>query len=561
MGLVVSLVFGLIQAPYCLAADCKSWLFQTKSIAEKSAWAVHSWDGAMAVASPVDSQEVEGRNGVVRFEVLDEPGKAILRKLVPAASGCSYKVSILLRAANDTRVTLRVRKNSADYKVWGQRSVIVGPIWQQVEFVAAPDQDAMSRLEIDVMEPNAEVYTGAVMVSAMDDHYSTASTRESNVVSPLLFGMHVNKGHIQDLWRQLSSIHIGAIRLWDTGTDWASVEGKRERYDWRRFDLYISRIKRYLPEAKIIYTFGRVPLWANSGEDTSSPPLQLEDWQRFVRTLVDRYGMYIDYYEIWNEFNYKGFWSGSLEEMLELHRASYKIIRAMDPTAKIVLPNISSTGLDILDRYLGMGGGTYADIASVHMYVQFDDIEGGLSFVHAVRDVMDAHGYGEMPLWNSEGAVQFGTKHLKVEQIRSGVARYYIMSWMLALDNAGWYFWENNWSIGRIPFVEDDGTYSNITQAAIAYREISEWIVGTSLSWYEPLQSTDRIYEIQVTVKGKVRGWIVWSLDSVESYCPEYHSRVQSYRLLDGTSKNLNVDCMKIDQEPVFLEYAARAEK
>ena len=101
--------------------------FPDKSIAEKSAWAVHSWDGAGGLQALWNSQGVEGRNGVVNLRFWTEPGKAILGKLVsgPWVALQSFNT---LRAANDTgKSHPAVRKNSADYtKFTGQRSVIVG---------------------------------------------------------------------------------------------------------------------------------------------------------------------------------------------------------------------------------------------------------------------------------------------------------------------------------------------------------------------------------------------------------------------------------------------------
>ena len=54
--------------------------------------------------------------------------------------------------------------------------------------------------------------------------------------------------------------------------------------------------------------------------------------------MVRRYkGRGVDY-QIWNEANVKGFWSGTTAQMTELTKTAAKIIRGNDSGATVVAP-------------------------------------------------------------------------------------------------------------------------------------------------------------------------------------------------------------------------------
>jgi len=60
----------------------------------------------------------------------------------------------------------------------------------------------------------------------------------------------------------------------------------------------------------------------------AAPP-NLTDWEDFVQTLVKRYKGQISSYELWNEPNGSGFWTGSLPQMVELAARAYPIINQL----------------------------------------------------------------------------------------------------------------------------------------------------------------------------------------------------------------------------------------
>lgn len=551
------IIFALIALWYCPAhAEVSQNLLSSSDFesATISPWNTNAWGGSMTAALTSPGRLGSGKSA--RLIVSANPDAVIFRQNLNLEGGSLYRGGLWVKADRDTSIIIRVRKTSPHYNVWGQHTLNVGTEWKYATFDAAPVEDNTVRFEIALTEVAVNVYIDDTSLTKLSDKYDPRHyTFEPNRVVPnTLFGLHINRGHVIDLWPAVATVSPGIIRLWDTGTDWMAVESAKNAFDWRRLELYLTRIKTYLPDSKIIYTFGRVPGWANGQRDMSSPPLNLEDWKDFVTTLVDRFGKQIDYYETWNEYNYKLFWSGTQQQMLAMSKILKEVVSANDPTAIVLLPNITATGLHVLDEYLMLGGAEYADAASVHVYAPADSIEEYFVFPSAVRDILKKHGRSDMAIYNTEGALTIseGTA-LTTSQERSSVARYYIMTWLAGLENSGWYFWENKLSMGRVPLVEDTATFSSPTSGGIAYKSVREWLVGTNFKRLNINPETG-VFIAELVMANGGEGIIAWSTDATPTNI--VHERpVREIRNLDGTRSSGNAPSVAIGAEPILILY------
>jgi xylan 1,4-beta-xylosidase len=136
-----------------------------------------------------------------------------------------------------------------------------------------------------------------------------------------------------------------------------------------------------------------------------TPPRLWAEWEElvgaFVRHLGQRYGM--DeirgwYFEVWNEPNLSGFWSGSKEEYWKLYEHAVRAIKGLDPLLKVGGP-ASSKGFwiaDILEFCASTG--TPIDFVSTHCYPQDtfnqeavteESLEAGEFFLKTVRGVRE----------------------------------------------------------------------------------------------------------------------------------------------------------------------------
>ena len=260
-----------------------------------------------------------------------------------------------------------------------------------------------------------------------------------------------------------------AMRLWDTGTAWRLLEPTPGQWDFRRLDGYVDLAARQ--GRSVLLTLGSTPAWASArpdercayGKACAAPPRRLADWRNYVDVVSRRYRGRIACYELWNEVRYHhgedpsdpggapAFFSGSLDELLDLARSAAEIIRRNDPDACILSPSFHNASPDWvrnLDRFLQRGGATLIDGVSFHFYGLTP--EKTVSAMRAVRQTLQKNRIGGKPVWNTEfgfdlplfardgDATDASVAHLSALIARSailaaaeGVAR----SYWYALDN------------------------------------------------------------------------------------------------------------------------------
>ena len=164
------------------------------------------------------------------------------------------------------------------------------------------------------------------------------------------FGLHVP----QIANGVVPSVAYGSVRLWDSGTAWGQVEKVKGQYWWDGLDRAISSAN--TQNVKILYVLGGTPTWAAKdkkagtypNKGAASNPRSIADWKAWVTAVVSRYGDSIDSYQIWNEANLKTFYTGTPAQMAQLTLEASRIIRQLDPTAKVVA---ASTTMRIDNAY------------------------------------------------------------------------------------------------------------------------------------------------------------------------------------------------------------------
>ncbi len=134
-----------------------------------------------------------------------------------------------------------------------------------------------------------------------------------------------------------------------------------------------------------------------------TPPKDYGEWERlveaFTRHLVDRYGIAevrTWWFEVWNEPNLAGFWSGTKQEYFRLYDASARAVKRVDPALRIGGPASSKASwLEDMIAHCDASG-MPLDFVSSHLYpqdeyVDFRDRQGspfppGRYFIETVRE-------------------------------------------------------------------------------------------------------------------------------------------------------------------------------
>lgn len=310
------------------------------------------------------------------------------------------------------------------------------------------------------------------------------------------FGLHMHRADAGTPWPEFK---FGSWRLWDAYVNWRHLEPERGNWDFKKLDRYVAMAK--LTGVDILLPLALTPNWASARPQEKSPygpgnaaePYNMDDWRNYVRTIAKRYKGRIQHYELWNEPNIPGFFSGEVDVLVRMAGEAYRILKEIDPGNQLAAPASVGGGVEHLawlDRYLAAGGGKFMDVLSHHYYVAHARPEALLPLVGKVRAIARKHGLSELPLWNSEagwwmvhsdGTVIHedmvpGWVKLNADEAAAYVSRALILGWAAGLARYYWYAWDG-YGLGLI-----EPTTKAIKPAGLAYARTLNWLQGSVMT-------------------------------------------------------------------------------
>ncbi len=319
---------------------------------------------------------------------------------------------------------------------------------------------------------------------------TAASQPDPNAIQRQLIGLHI-EGVEGGAW---ASAPFGALRLWDNGTGWSQIETTEGNFKWDNLEGALENA-----EAKgiadVVYVLGTTPDWATSVVgDTDYPqpgaasnPDDIEDWKAWVTEVVTRYGDRLDAYQIWNEANLTMFYNGTPEQMAELTKTAYDIIKANDPEALVVAPSVSTRLTNSFDRffpeYLAEMErlGWPVDVWAVHSYPdgQGDPADRAL-LLKKFTDALAAGNAPELPIWDTE--VNFGIAgpgDIEGQEITNAdaagqIVRTYVDNLRFGIDRSYWYIW----SLAPLDFLGIQTLPGSDGEQG--FFALDNWIIGAS---------------------------------------------------------------------------------
>lgn len=303
-------------------------------------------------------------------------------------------------------------------------------------------------------------------------------------------GLHIHRP-TQAPWPEFS---FDGWRLLDSGVSWKAIQPTPLTFDFNRLDLWVNIAQ--AKQVDLSYVFYAPPPWASSrpnepganGLGTAAEPANIEDWRNYVRRVVTRYKGRIQYYEVWNEPNWKNFYTGSWTNLSTLVKEASLIIREVDPDAKIILPGLASEhGLSVIDDFLATGVGKYVDIIGYHFYTGHRPPEVLFEMVKKLKRSLNNAGLSQKPIWNTEfgwlieghnrridpAAVGFakGDPIYSESTASSFIARAYIILTSLGIKRSYYYAWDND-SMG----IFDQKSNATKKTLATALSNLSKWL-------------------------------------------------------------------------------------
>lgn len=354
-------------------------------------------------------------------------------------------------------------------------------------------------------------------------------------VPPQFFGLLMHRAATTTAW---PGVPFRSWVLWDSYQRWLDLEPQPGQWRFESFDKLVGLSDQHGME--LVYVLGQTPNWAASrpderhvyGPGAASIPADLGHFSRYVREVATRYKGRIAAYGIWNEPKYRQgnglcggvvFFCGTPEDLVELTAAARTVLRQVDPKALVLSPAFTGGlhGVDALDRYLKAGGAGLIDAAAFHLYAA--QPEDAVKTLAALRQTLQRHGIGQLPIWNTEqgwlvqsdaGTVQpdpgggvFGRVHSPV--VAAGLmARALILAAAGGVDRVHWYAWDN----GRMGMIDPATAKPNAV--ATAFGVVQSWLVGATVRCAE---TTPRMAWACTLQRGGRLATLLWRTDGSAS--------------------------------------------
>jgi len=162
---------------------------------------------------------------------------------------------------------------------------------------------------------------------------------------------------------------------------------------------------------------------------------EIAEWASFIKCAAKEFGDKVKYYEIWNEYNFKGFNSTMAppENYAKMIKAAYEAIKSVNPNAVVIGMDICPPeGTDIMvdldwaKRALDAGAYEYMDAVSLHPYDHVGGVYREQKYIKELTDFRELLSqYGEVkPIWSTEvGFMTIGPEnyYTQTEQSRGMV--------------------------------------------------------------------------------------------------------------------------------------------
>ncbi len=284
---------------------------------------------------------------------------------------------------------------------------------------------------------------------------------------------------------------VGDIRLWDSLVSWRQLETANGVFDFSRLDAQVDAAR--ANGSRVLLVLGQTPRFHSTkpgkrgtyGLGAASMPTQAS-WTNYVYKVVTRYkGRGVDY-QVWNEANVSGYWSGTAAQMAKLTRWTSRIVNNNDSSAQVVAPALATrlTGQRAWLRtfYSQKTGGkkvsAYVDAVSLNLYpLPKEAPEASMKLLAASRIMLSQAGVSK-PIWNTEinyGLLGGGSaNNITRAKEAAYVARTLVLNAENNVKRTFWYAWDLQ-NLANTQLTYTDGT--SLTQAGTAYKVVRDWLL------------------------------------------------------------------------------------
>jgi hypothetical protein len=471
--------------------------------------------------------------------------------------GSVYNGSVWLRAATNSLVQFELRGSNVTHgflQAAASHVLTMGTSWQQVIINGGWQNGSNGEFTINFLT-NGTFWIDDASLSDVTSNYLHAPLMNTTSAAPAtLFGMHINMFTATNNWPPLQQ---GVVRFWDIGIHWNQVETNTNYFVWTKFDDSTNVVWTNNPATQIIYTLGQTPAWAalttntptaKNGPGASSEPRDMNDWSNYVQTVALRYKGLIKYYEVWNETDSQSYYTGAISNMVTMAQIAREVLTNVDPTIKILGPNITLGGLGWLEQFI-QAGGPLPDIVTFHDYTESRP-ESSLGEIVGLRDMLARYPqWSALPIWCTEGAASTNAN----PQANAGiVSRAWLFWWTQNVQNWCWYTWDKGASAGYVPLSINPPSETP-DAGGIAYSNTANWLVGAQMT--DLTIDTNGTWIATLQRLGFTTAHVLWNPD-VTTNCaiPASWNVFQMRDLSNNVTSLTNVSAVTVNFAPVILD-------
>lgn len=177
--------------------------------------------------------------------------------------------------------------------------------------------------------------------------------------------------------------------------DWSQIECEPGTFSFDVTDASVDTAEK--AGLKVCAIIGKQPSFAKPVYG------HLDLWTNFVTTVVSRYRDRVRVWEVWNEPNNSGDPLANPTNYLQVLRAAYGAIKAIDPNLVVTSGGIAGLGKRYVEPLLAMGGGAYFDAMNFHPYCIPQPPEVPLTNqIRWLREKLAQYGCAGKPIWSTE---------------------------------------------------------------------------------------------------------------------------------------------------------------
>jgi len=404
---------------------------------------------------------------------------------------------------------------------------------------------------------------GAIALGSVAMTVPSQAASVGNPLPPTMFGQHV-PGIANGT---KPTVPYGTVRLWDAGVAWGQVNQGKGKFWWNGLDGAIQNAN--AQKVSSLYVLGSTPTWAATNKKQGTYPNKgaasvpgMANWKDWVSAVVTRYAASIDSYQIWNEANLSTFFAGTPQQMADLTQAAYKIIKAGDPTAKVVSASSTVRLTASYDKFFPAyltalkKKGWPVDAIAIHTYPAGNQGPAErVSYINKTKADMTKAGVpAAIELWDTE--VNFGIKgpgsiaerNIAPAEGAGWLATTYLDNVTLGVARSYWYFWAP--SDGRVGIVTYDGS-----PAATAFATIERWIGNAFHSCNRGTNGAANTCQLGDNVNPEIVAWV--SSGSAKFTVPA--SATTQCDVMNSCSAIAPGTSVTIGSSPLWFGSAARA--